>query len=135
MSLPYRAHVSRRGFLQAVASGAAVAATPYVVPSSVLGAFAPSNRVNIGLIGCGNQSKIDLPAFLGHDDAQVLAVCDVNTASFGYRNPTDFLGRTVQQENVNKFYAEKTGAGTYKGCAAYTDFREVLARDDIDAVV
>ena len=130
-----RARFSRRQFLQAVAGGAAVAAAPYVVPSSVLGAFAPSNRITVGLIGCGNQSKIDLPAFLGHDDAQVLAVCDVNTASFGYRNPTDFLGRTVQQENVNKFYAEKTGAGIYKGCAAYTDFRELLGRDDIDAVV
>ncbi len=130
-----RHRCSRRRFLKSVAAGAAAAGVPYVAPSSVFGAFAPSNRITVGVIGCGNQSRIDLPAFLGHDDAQVLAVCDVNTASLGYRNPTDFLGRTVQQENVNKFYAEKKGAGGYKGCDAYKDFRELLARDDIDAVV
>ena len=130
-----RIRLSRRRFLRTVAGGAAVAAAPWIVPSSVLGAFAPSNRITVGVIGCGNQSRIDLPAFLGHDDAQVLAVCDVNTASHGYREETHFLGRTVQQEAVNNFYAEKTGTGGYKGCAAYVDFRDMLARDDIDAVV
>jgi predicted dehydrogenase len=104
------------------------------VPASVFGAAAPSNRIGVGIIGNGNQSTIDLPAFLGHDDAQVLAVCDVNTASDGYKSPDQFLGRTVAQEKVNAFYAAKTGAGQYQGCAAYVDFREVLARKDIDAV-
>jgi predicted dehydrogenase len=135
MTRPNRTRVTRRRFLGTLAGGTALAAAPYVVPSSVLGASAPSNRITLGVIGCGNQSRIDLPAFLGHDDAQVLAVCDVNTASHGYREPTHFLGRTVQQDAVNRFYAEKTGTGSYQGCAAYADFREVLARDDIDAVV
>jgi predicted dehydrogenase len=126
---------TRRHFLQTAAGAAAALAVPSVVPSSVLGALAPSNRITVGLIGCGNQSTIDLPAFLGHDDAQVLAVCDVNTASGGYRTPQQFLGRKVQQEFVNQFYAKKSPSGSYKGCAAYTDFRELLARPDIDAAL
>jgi predicted dehydrogenase len=134
MTGPRRTAVTRRQFIQHVAGGATLTAAPYFVPASVLGAFAPSNRIHLGVIGCGNQSRIDLPAFLGHDDAQVLAVCDVNTASHGYREESHFLGRTVQQQAVNQFYAEKTGIGGYRGCAGYVDFREVLARDDIDAV-
>jgi len=85
--------LTRRGFLQTGAALLAAAGTPLVVPSSVFGANAPSNRINVAFIGCGNQSTIDLPAFLGQDDCQVLAVCDVNTASFGYRTPDQFLGR------------------------------------------
>ena len=124
--------ISRRQFLQ---SAAAVACSPYVVPASVFGDAAPSNRINVGFIGTGNQSTIDLPAFLGHDDVQVLAVCDVNTASYGYRDKNQFLGRKPAQEKVNAFYAEKKGTPAYKGCDAYIDFREVLDRKDIDAVV
>ncbi len=105
-----------------------------IVPASVLGANAPSNRIHVGFIGCGNQSTIDLPAFLGHEDCQVLAVCDVNTASHGYRTPDQFLGRKVAQDKVNAHYAAQRTSGTYKGCDAYVDFRDVLARDDIDVV-
>jgi len=105
-----------------------------VVPCSVFGATAPSNRINVGFIGCGNQSTIDLPAFLGHEDCQVVAVCDVNTASHGYRSPDQFLGRKPGQEKVAAFYAAKKASGAYRGCAAYNDFRDLLARQDIDAV-
>ena len=126
---------SRRTFLKttAAAVGSAIAA-PYIVPSSVFGANAPSNRIHVGFIGTGNQSTIDLPAFLQHDDVQVLAVCDVNTASYGYKTPDQFLGRKPAQEKVNAFYAAKTASGQYQGCDAYNDFREVLGRKDIDAV-
>jgi predicted dehydrogenase len=126
--------LTRRGFLQTGAALLAAAGTPLVVPSSVFGANAPSNRINVAFIGCGNQSTIDLPAFLGQDDCQVLAVCDVNTASFGYRTPDQFLGRKPSQEKVNAFYAARRASGAYKGCDTYSDFREVLARQDIDAV-
>lgn len=125
---------TRRDFLKAAAVLSAAAGAPQVFPSSAFGANAPSNRINVGFIGCGNQSTIDLPAFLGHADCQVLAVCDVNTASHGYRTPDQFLGRKPGQERVEGFYAAKKASGAYKGCDAYNDFRDVLARNDIDAV-
>ena len=126
--------LTRREFLKTAAALSVTAGGPLLVPSSVFGAAAPSNRIHIGFIGCGNQSTIDLPAFLGHDDCQVVAVCDVNTASFGYRTPQQFLGRKPAQAKVNAFYATRKASGTFKGCEAYHDFRDVLARTDIDAV-
>ena len=126
--------VSRRQFLQGVGAALGAAALPTIVPATVFGAAAPSNRIHVGFIGCGNQSEIDLPAFLGQDDAQVLAVCDVNTASGGYRVPTQFLGRKPAQEKVNAYYAAGKSSGKYQGCKAYNDFREILARPDIDVV-
>ncbi|NLF69083.1 MAG: Gfo/Idh/MocA family oxidoreductase [Candidatus Anammoximicrobium sp.] len=127
--------LSRRTFLKkSVAALGTAAVAPYVVPASVFGAHAPSNRIAVGFIGNGNQSTIDLPAFLQQEDVQVVAVCDVNTASYGYKTPQQFLGRKPAQDKVNAFYAEKQGAGQYRGCDAYTDFRDVLARRDIDAV-
>ena len=131
-----RSTVTRRQLLKRAAFGAAaVWAAPAIVPSSVLGAFAPSNRIHLAEIGTGNQSQVDLPAFLQQADAQVVAVCDVNAGSYGYKTPQQFLGRKPGQDRVNAYYARKTGAGQYKGCDAYRDFREVLARPDVDAVV
>ena len=127
-----REGAGRRNFLKT--AGLALAA-PWLVPSSVLGANAPSNRVNVALIGAGNQSRSDLPSMLRLDDVQVVAVCDVNRGSYGYARPEHFLGREPVQKQVNAFYAKKTGAGQYKGCDAYVDFREVLSRGQIDAVM
>ena len=129
-----RRTATRRSFLKTTAALTAAVSVSYVVPSSVFGAAAPSGRIGVGFIGNGNQSTIDLPAFLGHDDVQVLAVCDVNTASYGYRTPDQFLGRKPAQEKVHKFYAAKKSSGSFKGCDAYSDFRDVLVRKDIDAV-
>jgi predicted dehydrogenase len=129
-----RATLTRRSFLKRAVVFSSVACSPMIVASTLFGANAPSNRIGLGFIGCGNQSTVDLPAFLGHDDCQVLAVCDVNTASHGYRTPEQFLGRKPVQEIVNGFYAGKAGADSFKGCKAYRDFREVLARQDLDAV-
>ena len=133
---PTLRNLTRRKFLKGAACGvAAVYCAPAIVPSSVFGALAPSNRINVGMIGMGNQSQADLPAFLTQPDTQVLAVCDVNTASHGYRSPKQFLGRKPGRDAVNAFYADKTGAGQYKGCDAYNDFRKIIEREDIDAVV
>jgi hypothetical protein len=123
----------RRDFLKTTLSAAAALGAPGLAPQSVFGANAPSNRINVAVIGLGNQSTVDLPAFLGHPDVQVLAVCDVNTGSDGYL-PGQFRGHKPGQDQVNAYYAAKTSSGRYKGCDAYTDFRDVLARKDIDAV-
>jgi len=124
--------ISRRGFVKA--AGAAVFA-PTIVPRSVFGQNAPSNRVNLAIIGCGNQSRADLPGMLKQPDVQVIAVCDVNRGSHGYARPEHFLGREPAQQKVNEHYAAQTRSGSYKGCDIYTDFREVLARPDVDAVM
>jgi predicted dehydrogenase len=98
-----------------------VAAFPYVVPSSVLGkngTTAASERTTIGFIGVGDHGiKMNLRTFLGQPDAQVVAVCDVDT---------DHL--IAARDIVNEKYGNKD-------CATYKDFRELLARDDIDAVM
>ncbi len=127
--------IRRRDFLRSsLMMTAATMAIPTIVPSSVFGQNAPSNRVTLAVIGCGNQSTIDIPEFLSFPDCQVVAVCDVNKASHGYKTPAQFLGREPQRDFVNNFYARKSGSGQYKGCDMYQDFREVLARKDIDAV-
>ncbi len=124
--------LSRRNFLSR--AGAALAAFS-IVPARVLGAHAPSKRLNVAVIGTGNQGVQDMRLFLAEDDCQVVAVCDVNRASAGYKSADQFLGREPGRQIVNAWYAEQTRAGSYRGCAAYNDFREVLARPDVDAVV
>lgn len=123
---------SRRRFLS---SAAAVIAAPYVVPGSVLGQNAPSKRISVAVIGTGNQGVQDMQAVLQEEDAQVVAVCDVNRGSAGYKTASQFLGREPAKALVEKHYAQRARAGEYRGCDAYTDFREVLARKDIDAVL
>jgi predicted dehydrogenase len=132
--IPAMAPWRRRDFLRFTGLMTAVAGAPGFLPSTLFGANAPSNRISLGFIGCGNQSTIDLPAFLGHDDCQVVAVCDVNTASHGYRHPDQYLGRTPAREKVDAFYAARAGTAGHRGCDAYNDFREILARADVDAV-
>ncbi|MDY0167458.1 MAG: Gfo/Idh/MocA family oxidoreductase [Thermoguttaceae bacterium] len=124
--------VSRRRFLQLTA--AAACGAPALVPSTAFGRYAPSNRINVGLIGCGHQSQRIVPSFLVHDDVQMLAVCDVNRQSDGYYHPGQVLGRETAKQWAEEHYAEKSPTGQYKGCQAYSDFRELLARDDLDAV-
>ncbi len=120
--------ISRRRFLQRSALFAAGAvAAPCLVPGTALGngkAAAASNRITIGFIGIGKMAKGHLGAFLGDPGVQVLAICDVERGR-----------REGQAQRVNAHYAEREGAGTYVGCGAYVDFRELCARTDIDAVV
>lgn len=126
---------TRRDFVRSSALlGTAMFAAPAFVPSTVLGQNAPSKRVTLGIIGCGNQCSVDLPEFLKMPDVQVVAVCDVNKASYGYKNDKQFLGREPIRDMIEKHYAEQKRSGLYKGCAIYSDYRELLARKDIDAV-
>ena len=112
-------HLTRRSFLQRPA--ASLAAAPLVVPSAVFGAdgaVAPSNRITVGFIGTGEHgTNWNLSFYLRLKAAQVLAVCDVDSKRM-YR----------AKETVNERYQNED-------CAAAKDFREILARKDIDAVM
>lgn len=84
----------------------------------------PNERITVGLIGCGGQGRGDMGQARASTNAQVIAVCDVN----GER------ARTLQKE-VEGVYATQMTSGTYKGCGVYRDYRELLARPDLDAVI
>jgi predicted dehydrogenase len=106
------------------ASAAAVAG-PWIVGSLAHAQnTAPNSRLGIGFIGMGRMNAGHLGGFLGNKDVQVLAVCDVDTTR-----------REAAKKTVETRYAAAVKDGTYKGCAAYNDFRELIARKDIDAVV
>jgi hypothetical protein len=125
---------TRREWLkQAAVLGSAIA-LPHLVPRSVFGAAAPSNRINVGIIGCGHQSQRIVPSFLVHDDVQIVAACDVNRRGDGYYHPGQVLGREIVREWVEEHYGQKTKSGRFQGCDIYSDYRQLLARDDIDAV-
>jgi predicted dehydrogenase len=109
--------INRRRFLKtATGAAAGVVAFPYIVPSSVLGAGAPSNKITIGCIGVGSQGTSNMNGFLSKSDARILAVCDVD------RRHLDQAKRTVDEKYGNQ------------DCATHHDFRELIARNDIDAL-
>jgi hypothetical protein len=112
--------LSRRGFL---ASAAAAVAAPYVIPSSVFAETPPSDRFGIGVIGVGGRGGDHMNTCLGRGDCQVVAVCDPQQGK-----------RDGARQAIEKRYAGKAGTGTFKGCGAYTDFRELLAQPGIDCV-
>lgn len=112
--------LSRRSFLGTM--GGAVAA-PLVFSSSVSGADSPGNRITVGCIGVGRMGMGDLSDVMGCDGVHVVAVCDV-----------DSNRRENARSTVERRYAAKSSSGIYKGCEAYSDYRELLARPDIDVV-
>ncbi|HOX38965.1 MAG TPA: Gfo/Idh/MocA family oxidoreductase [Candidatus Brocadiia bacterium] len=129
--------LTRRRFLKnaAGAVGAGIAA-PYFVPASALGKDgrpAPSDRITMGSIGIGGQGDRDMRTFLGMRDVQIVALCDVDRGSTRYEENW-LRGVAPAMDAVTQHYAAQKASGEYKGCAAYEDFRELLARDDIDAV-
>jgi predicted dehydrogenase len=129
--------ITRRHLLKATAGALGAAAVgPYVVPASALGAEdrpAPSNRIAIGCIGLGGRGTVDMHEFLGRDRAQVVALCDVDAGSTRYEDAWH-RGLAPARETVEKHYASRRPAGTYRGPDGTGDFREVLARPDVDAV-
>jgi myo-inositol 2-dehydrogenase/D-chiro-inositol 1-dehydrogenase len=116
--------LTRREFLRSSAAAAAWPLAWTIVPASVFGADAPSERINIGSIGVGRMGTDDLKEALGFKQVQVVAVCDVDSNRVG-----------AARQLVEKRYAGQSTDGGYKGCAAFKDFRELLAREDIDAVL
>jgi predicted dehydrogenase len=121
---------SRRQFLGALG-------VPLIVPVSILGReekVAPSKRITVGVIGTGNMGMGDIRGFLGDPRVQVVAVCDVNKESPGYWGGA-VAGREPGRRLVEQHYAAEKKSGTYKGCDAYIDFRDLIGRKDIDVVV
>jgi predicted dehydrogenase len=112
---------TRREMLrQTLAAGAAAVAFPMVVPASALGrdgAVAPSERITLGVIGVGPRCTYDLKAMLGFADIRCVAICDVQATR-----------REAAKTLVDSHYDNKD-------CATLRDFRDLLARRDIDAVL
>src|SRR5512143_1351838 len=107
--------LSRRQFLRSAAAGVAL---PCLIPASVLGADAPSRKITIGFIGVGGHGlDWNLDKYLKLPAARVLMVCDVD----GWR--------------MRKAKAIVDSVYDNQDCAMSQDFREVLARPDIDAVM
>src|SRR5580698_1376096 len=98
------------------------------------GRVSAGNRITLGVIGTGNQGTNDLQDFLGDERVQVVAVCDVNKETPGYWNGA-IGGREPARVLVEWNYAREKRAGTFRGCSAYEDFREVIGRKDIDALL
>jgi len=112
---------SRRSFLKQTAAAVGL---PFLIQRSALasrGRLAPSDRITLGFIGLGKQNRWHLFRFMAFGDVQVLAVAEVDTTR-----------REHARRKVDERYGVPKGK---KGCAAYNDFRELLARPDIDAVV
>jgi predicted dehydrogenase len=120
--------ITRRRFLQTSGHGAAAASIaagfPSIVPASVFGQNAPSNRINVGAIGLGRISRAhDLPGIWQHPQARIMAACDLDSKRLAE-------GRDL----INGYYAKATGK-PYDGVRTYLDYRELLANPDVDAVV
>lgn len=128
MSDGQRRCVSRRDFVRTAAAGAlatlAAGGFPTIVPASVLNGRRPNDRINVAAIGTGRISRVhDLPGVWRYEDAQVVAVCDLDS-----RRAED------AKRLVNDFYGRKTGK-PFDGVRVYTDYRELLLNKEIDAVV
>jgi predicted dehydrogenase len=101
----------------------AVAAAPFLLPSRIWAAGTPpGDRIGVGFVGMGIQSRGLLTGFLHEEGVRVVAVCDVDT-----------VRREAARKRVDDHYAAFPATGL-AGCSAYNDFRELLARRDVDAV-
>ncbi len=113
-------NMDRRRFLKSAATAAGgLVLLPHIIPSSARGkdgAVAPSNRLVHGCIGMGNRGLADMRGFLGRKDVQIVAVCDIDQAH------GDAAKKIVDQKYGNR------------DCATYHDFREIIARKDIDTL-
>ena len=118
--------MERRKFIKNMASTTMSAIVmPTIVPSSVFGKNAPSNKIQIGQIGCGRIARDhDMAETIRYDQAQFVAVCDVDSNRLA-----------DGKKYVDDIYAKKTGKSAYSSVKMYDDYRELLTNKDIDAVI
>ena len=134
--------MDRRDFLKnstlaATTVAAATVGMPTIVPASVFGKNAPSNRITVGMIGTGRQGYgqnlqgadlkslgVRIPGLIEVAEAQIVAVCD-----------TDSWRMDKAKTTIESYYAKQTPDGRYKGISTYRDFQEIISRKDIDAVM
>jgi hypothetical protein len=150
--------INRREFL---GSAAAASLAFTVVPRQVLGGHgfvAPSDKITLGYIGCGTQGLREMTSLISNPALQIVAVCDPNKYTTDYvdwspNSIRDSIrsalgdnswgegikgilgGRDIGREFVQKYYGKSQSSGTYKGCASYEDFRELLEKEtDLNAI-
>ncbi len=121
--------VTRRHFLRTAAALGTACAAPTLIPARALGladVSAPSNRITVGMIGVGRQClAFNLPFFMEQPDCEVVALCDV-----------DRWRLNVSEERTASYYGEKKNrCPKIPKCPRYVDFRQVLDRKDVDAVM
>ncbi len=120
--------LSRRQFVQhsgMLAAAGSFLGMPAIVPATVLGKNAPSNRINIGMIGTGRWARAtNTPQFLREEDCRIVAVCDV-----------DAWRLEESRKQVNEYYAQRYNSSNAADCRAYLDYRALLSQPDIDAVM
>ncbi len=120
---------NRRDFVKSslqggIATSIALSGFPTILPASVFGKNAPSNRINIGAIGCGRISRDhDMAETLKYDRARIMAVCDLDSKRLA-----------DAKKYVNDYYSKKEGK-PYDGVTMYGDHQELLLNKDIDAVL
>ena len=105
---------NRRHFLKGSVAAVAAAGFPAIIPAAAFGA---NDKIAIGCIGVGGMGTGNMKNFLAADNCRVTAVCDV---------------RRDRRQRAKDLVDTKYGD---KGCAMFNDFRELLARKDIDAVM
>jgi predicted dehydrogenase len=129
------AATTRRTILKQTAASLGALAFPTIIPASALGQGgrpAPSGRVSLAVIGTGGRGTDVMKSFLQDERVQVVAVCDVERESDRYNKGIVKKGGTLGREPARRLVDETHGT---KGCAVHEDFREVLARTDVDAVL
>ena len=105
---------SRRQF---IGRTAAAIGFPTIIPASVLGQNAPSNKITMAVLGWGMMGPGNTAKFLQEQDCQIVAACDID------------------KRNLEKALTTINGAYKNKDCKGYHDYREVMARKDIDTVM
>jgi predicted dehydrogenase len=129
MQKAIKTKITRRKFVDTsvkatLFSSVAVSGFPTIIPAGVLGKNPPSEKINIGWIGCGRQGRGDVQGTLRFDTAMFVAVADVDSNRM-----------TLGKKMIEDYYARQSGNSSYSGVKTYGDYKEMLLDKSIDAVM